>query len=631
MDGMNGEPGPLNEPPALTSLQPTWGSALTQVTIHGSGFATTAGDNHVTFNGHDAMVISAAADTLVVSPNVAVDAETDAVVNVEVANQVSNGLAFDLVPSGTARASGGAYLTLPSGAVVVGGKLYIAGGYGRARNSGLYVQAADGSISQVFGASPLEIDVSGTPVTVYDGPIALATDGTYVFYATALGDVYRFDPSNNTKVKLFAAGPGGQDDFPRATSLLVDGPFVLVLERHSDVVEIIDTSANTLDEVGVSDNIVSIAGNATTLFLVNGPQNRIEKIANPRTTATLTTSFITGMTNPTAAIVNGANLEIACAEGYYGATTASGGTATTLGIDASGSTAISISAGARYFARPSLGFVDRVAPSTTEVVPQAAGLLTLGLGGTRIGDTLYSVQYDANATSFVSEIKPTGETRMLAPGFAIDVIAGDAGTLIVSDCTAHTISSIDIATGIATVLLDDSDGLGCPTGLYRDASGTLFYADALNGTIGSLTAANAHNPTFATITELLPFYLEGDGTTLFVAQFGGNPGPIKAYNSSGVESTLSSGNVNPTISGLSMTDDGRLLVGRVSANGSIDEVDRTSGTVNEVGVAKTDDQLVPQGVDIPSVITSLPDGSLSVMSTYTVGQFADIGFVTIAP
>ena len=108
MTGSDGPPGPITDPPALAALSPRWGSANTHVTITGTGFSTTAADNHVFFDGNVATVLTATATQLVVTPDVATDTSEDVVVSVEVANQVSNGLAFELVASGSAR-----YLDIP--------------------------------------------------------------------------------------------------------------------------------------------------------------------------------------------------------------------------------------------------------------------------------------------------------------------------------------------------------------------------------------------------------------------------------------------------------------------------------------------------------------------------------------
>lgn len=477
MNGADGPAGPLAEPPSLSSLSPAWGSGLTRVTINGASFAATPADNHVTFNGHPAMVISATPTTLVVEPNVAVSEATPSVVNVEVGNQVSNGLVFELVPSGTSRPSLHSFPTAPTAAVVLGGKLYVAAGEGRLRSSGLYVQDATGAVKRVFGAERIQIDIGNGAQAVYDGPVGLASDGTYLYYSTALGAAFRYDPATGTRLKLLAApqASSGDNDFPRGGGIVVDGSVVLVHQPNLNRVAIADRTTNTLTILNVADQVTNIAGNAATLFLTNKVNNRIDKVVDPRVGQTLTTSWITGVNNPTAVVVRNTDLLIACDQGLYSAPVATGGTATSLNINGLGSTGLSLDNGDIYLAKPSRSIVQRVPNATTTATTIVAGLLQFSLGSALIGDTLYIETLASDG--WILEVKPDGTTRVLAIGQAIDVVAGATGELIVSDCVAHTISSINLTTGAATVLLSASDGLACPTGLHRDANGTLYYAD----------------------------------------------------------------------------------------------------------------------------------------------------------
>jgi hypothetical protein len=392
----------------------------------------------------------------------------------------------------------------------------------------------------------------------------------------------------------------------------------------------IDLIAKTAQEISVGDSIVGIAGTSSALFLVDKTNNRIGKVANPATAPSLTAAFITGVNNPTAAVVVGANLDVACDQGLYTSTVASGGVATTLNINGSYASNLSQDNGTLYITRSAPGIVSKVAPATTTVVPVASGLYTLALGAATVGANRYLSTFSGGDAALI-ELRPDGGTRLLATGLPIDVVPGPNGSLITNDCTGHTISQIDIATGTPTVLLDSGDGVGCPAGMAVDASGTLFYADAVTGKIASLTSANVHTPNFATFSGITPFFLESIGTNLYAAQIAAVPSPIKAYSAAGIESTLVPSAINASESSLHATADGRLLVAHISGLGTVEEADLTTGTLSEVGTTKLDEQTTLGATIVPSVLDTLPDGTVIVQTTYTAGPAVDIRVVAIAP
>lgn len=130
--------------PNITSLSSGNGQIGTAITINGTGFDTTAGNNTVKFNGVNATVNTATTTQL----NVTIPTAANGNVTNQVGTQTSNGLAFNVRPTVT--------LTAPTAAAIINGN-----------------------------ASPLAATVvSGNPVTQVEffyGAVSIGVDNTFPY------------------------------------------------------------------------------------------------------------------------------------------------------------------------------------------------------------------------------------------------------------------------------------------------------------------------------------------------------------------------------------------------------------------------------------------------------------------
>jgi hypothetical protein len=551
--GDQGDPGPITDPPWLASLSPSWGSAVTQVTITGENFSTTAADNRVTFNGYDANVISATATELVVEPNVATEEAMTAIVAVEVANQASNGLPFELVPSGTARLDRAGLMTSPSGVVGLGTDLYVAAGNIFGPDSGLYKVDSSGVITQVLQAELFPIPIGNGGRQAYDGPLAVATDGTDIYYTTALGGVRRYQVSDGTVHEVLATSLGGGNAFPARTGLTFDSSGVLyVLDRNlggtGGVIRVntngtTDTFSDAAFDGGGNPGAFGITSDGTDLFVTNEVDGVVVKVTSPGSTFTIVDNFATGATNPRGIAVVGSDVVVSNDDGSLGsAPAASGGALSNFGhadgyvYPAEGMW--TNSSGDLYMAQVESSAVRRLASGQTVAELVAAGV-RIHFGSAQIGANWYFTSIglglfsDGPPPSFagapdgaVLEVRPDGTSRVVYTStFPAGVAVSGANELTVSDCFESRIFTLDVTTAATNDLLTSSDGLSCPAGLYLDSNADLYYVNTQIGgsspsTIGQLTSGGSNNASFVTGLPPSSVHLVVAGNAFVVAMIG---------------------------------------------------------------------------------------------------------------
>lgn len=598
--GEQGLPGPIAEPPEIASIFPTWGSGRTQVTLTGAHFSSTAADNKVFFNGMPAAVLSASETELVVRPDVAVFQAQGAAVSVEVAHQVSNAMAFTLVPSGTARALDLPLPTAPMGAVeFVSGELYLSGGTFASPAAGLYRRAVDGTVTRVWAAPFVDWNQGSGAQRVYDTPVALATDGDDVYFTTALGHLRRYERATGAVLEVMAPDRNatGTSRFPRLTGLRVDGAGnVFVVDReysptgsapYGAVHRVAPDGAVTTSWDALLDGAWGIASDGVALYVSTESDSGVGGITR--------LAISTGAPTYESLHVplDGARGIHADSDRLY-VSTRDGTVHTLLTTDTSttvfrqlGYQASQINFGgsgtAMLFSAPTASAVLRVATSAAA----APELLVVGarptLGTVQRGGTWYFAAVGPAAMgsggpvdlgfddSALLEVAPDGISRIVATGrfFTGLAVSADGATLAVSDCLGSVVTGLDTA-GQRTALVQSSDGLKCPGGLAFTPAGDLLYANldmATEGAptvLGRRTAAGVVTGDFVTGLPPMTLHVAITGNRVMAGTAPGRDGEIWwAYAASGGAATRE---VGPPLLGelmaMNATAGGRLFVVR---------------------------------------------------------------------
>lgn len=648
--GEPGEPGPLSDPPRLLALSPAWGSAATHVTIAGDGFSSTASENRVTFNGYLATVISASPTELVVEPSVDTADELLAVVNVEVAKQVSNGLTFDLVPSWTARATPQALPTAPTAVVGVGDDLYVAAGNMRSPTSGLYRVDADGVVSLLVRAELVSLPVGGGgSARLRDGPIALATDGTDVYYVTTLGSVMKYVVADGGIEQVLApsfGGPGGEP--PVRTGVAFDSAgFMYVVDRSlqgtGGIIRIeADGTTQAMTDPAFGDGsaaeIVGIASDGTDLFISDMVDQVIIKVTNPETSFDVTDNFATGAAEPIGIAVLGNQVVVSNTDGSLRSADKSSGGALAVFGDADGyvyrAEGLWTDGADLYMAQSASSAVRRIAGGSTDAELVAVGE-RLQFGSVRVGDTWYfsgvgfglfgGPMSAAAPDGAILQVNPDGTSQILARGrFPTGMVASGAGELTVSDCFEQRIYTLDLESGDRADRLTAADGLTCPAALYENGAGDLFYTNAdipgpSPSTIGRLTSGGANQVDYVTGLPPGTITMAVSGTTAFATWIGGGmENGTDVYtadlSSGGVADLLVPAARAGSVSALGVSPSGALLGYRFGL-GDLVEIDPADGAVSMLG-----NTWLPGGIG--------PGEGGAMAATFSLG-FLDDGTVVV--
>ncbi len=546
-EGPQGVPGPLTDPVVITEVSPAWGSWRSQVRIHAENLRADAADHRVLFDGLMAPVVAVGSDFLDVTPPAReLEGPLQVVVNVEAGSQVSNGAGFLQVPSGTAGAMAVALPTRPHDAVELGTAVFVAAYVPAAPTGGLFRVDEQGWAERVW-APPWThvgaIDVS-VPEAIYDGPTALATDGSVVYVATTLGSVLRYDPGAGWIDEVLAWSPLDVDlqSLPAIPGLAMAGEHLAVVFR--DTVFLLDPDTGErpyeLDLPGARD----VAWDGGTLYAT--AETSIVAVEDPAGTPNRILDWATageqlhGLTVVDTDVIAGGGsgqlygrarhaigaddsgpLNVAYhAEGY---------TYPCQGLAATASNDLLV-------AQPDASAVRRIRAGETNASTLAVGF-RVHFGAARmndrwfftsVGDGMFGSGPDYASSAIqdgaVIELAADGRSRVVVEQRFPAGILVDGSELLVSDCFASRIDRVDPDSGVVNNVLDQDDGLLCPGGMVLEI-GTLYYANATipelgggEGFVGRLPASGANEPNWATgLPELAVYLTQSSGTLISMA------------------------------------------------------------------------------------------------------------------
>jgi len=509
---------PDHPPPRIESVSPSWGSSLTQVTLTGQNFSSTAADNRVTFDGVPATVLSASATQLVVLPAQAVSSARPSAVSVEVQHQVSNTASFELVPSGTVRKMN-ARLILPRSVVRMGTDLYVTSGYLEgSQTAGLYKITPDGRVIRVLSALPDN----------RDAPHALTTDGTDIYFTTRSRAVRRYHVATGQVSDVVAPIPLGPSEVSPSSWTLPgiartpNGYFFVVdlsvgfswgVQRISPSGQVTDMSPlglSTARDIVAdgTDVFVALSYSASYVVRISNAEGAysLTHFASPPNQNALYSLAIVG--NQLVAGTAGAENILLSVDKSTGGTLAPYGNPAGYGSTFAGMWGTP--QGELYIAQPQDGAVRRLmGPTDTTTTLMGAGR-RLAMGIVRMNGRTYVSGLSTSVfppqpprgiqNGTLAEFSADGSGRLLATGGQFrGLVAWPGGRLAVSDCRASRIFTLDPATGSTSNLLTAADGLTCPTGLVTGPEGELFYIDSTpsGSTIGRYTS-QGNNRTFVT-------------------------------------------------------------------------------------------------------------------------------------
>jgi hypothetical protein len=515
MMGSDGPPGPITDPPALTSLAPRWGSANTRVSINGTGFSATPGENHVFFDGRPATVVTATATQLVVTPDVAVDAATDVVVNVEVSNQFSNGLFFELVAPGTARGLDVQLPSAPTGVAAIGTDIYIAAGLGGTARTGGLFKLSNGVVTQLIEGKLVKVQVGPNVVDVMDVPLAITSSGGNLFYTTTFGAIRKYTVATGVVTDVISVPSPGNMPFPQRTGITADGAGTLYIVDRSAPGIISFTTAGQIGllQDALLNDVYGVASDGTDLFVTNPTTSRVIKVAAP-TTAPVYSIVATdaGGGDLKGVAVVGANVIASDELGGLLSTpkTATAGALADFG-DPTGyiheATGLAVVGTDLIMAQPANGAVRRKPAASPDATIVSTGV-RFSLAQVELGGKWYDSNCSVallggpsldQSDCAITEIDPAGTTRVLTTAaFPLGLVASGAAQLTVSDAFEQRIYTLDIANGAQTDLLDSTDLLTVlPLGLARDANALYYVGSGGSRTIGKL-AGTTHTAGFVT-------------------------------------------------------------------------------------------------------------------------------------
>ncbi len=272
----------VNPKPSITSINPSIGPANTTVTIIGTNFSTTLGDNTVTINNKRALVTTATATQLTVT--VAVSSGTGAIA-VDVGGQIATGPVFTyqkvytvttLAGSGSFGNADGAGTSAsfshPTGVTVdVQGNIYVA-------------DRGNNSIRKITPGG-----IVSTIATGFNSQAGIAMDGFGNLFVTDQGDNLILGITGSGVVSTIAGTgfPGNNDD-ASATKSSFNSPTGIVTDSFGNLY-IADTQNNSIRKI-ISGPTVSTLQNTDNnlpyglvldsqgnLFITNGGTNKITK------------------------------------------------------------------------------------------------------------------------------------------------------------------------------------------------------------------------------------------------------------------------------------------------------------------------------------------------------------------
>jgi hypothetical protein len=478
----------------------------TTVTLVGQNFASLPADNRVTFDGVLATVVSASANQLVVKPGRPAAQARWVAVSVEVAQQTSNAMTFELVPSGTPRLEQAPLIITPSGVVRVGADLYVASQGFLNSSGGLYRVEPDGRTTRVVGSR--FIPHRDPSQSRYDAPQFLTSDGTNIWFTTPAGAVRRYHVATGT-VSEVARLSGPLNGITRSP-----GGFLFISESGLRIHRLSPTGELTTLSEQALEGAFGLVADGSDVFVASTQQDGVIRIANAEGAYTVTPNFATSPWRGVALTVMGGKLVRGSYEGrLFAADRNTGGTMEPfLDPEGYGGFIYSLWAdaeGSLFIAQPTPSAIRKIASGDTAATLAAAGF-RMTSATVRLNSRWYfaGVGFPSNlpipaglSDGTVVELSDNGVSRIVARGGDIRglVSLGD-GRLALSDCKGRKISALNPQTGERSDLLTAADGLSCPVGLASGAGGTLFYVDVkeAGAVVGRRSAQGVHVPAFVT-------------------------------------------------------------------------------------------------------------------------------------
>ncbi|MBI3181382.1 MAG: IPT/TIG domain-containing protein [Myxococcales bacterium] len=634
--GVEGPAGPLSSPPRIESVSPEWGSNKTEVTLTGQSFSATPDQNRVTFDGVEATMVSATSTQLVVRPGAPVAYPRPVAISVEVAKQVSNAVAFWLVPSGTPRAEPAALPTSPTAGVLVGADLYLAAG-GFSSSAGLYRVESSGRTTRVVRAASLSfVPQGGGPSQLFDVPLALATDGTEVYFTSAFGSVRRYKPSTGAVSEVLGPQQGGGGPNWPPLSGIARGPtgFLYVVDRNlgggqGGLLRLSPTGQLTAITDPALAGAFGVAADGTDVFVSIEGAGTVAKLADASGTYSVTGAFATGAVSPQGIAISGGKVIVSSDDGRLRSADRATGGAMAVHLDANGYTyqARGLHAPANgdlFLAQPDSSAVRKITSLGNAATIVSAGIRiafgTLRMNGrwyfAGVGGALFSGG-PAAGDGTILELAQDGSSRVLAVGdLPIGLAQTPSSRLAVSDCLGRKIYVLDPSNGTSSDLLTSADGLTCPAGLAYNTAGDLFYVNTVLGgpgvtTIGKRTSAGVNTLSFSTGLPPGTLHLARSGGKLLTLGLGpGGNFPIFSADeqTAGTATELVPGTAVSSGSALASSPTGEVYLLRFG--GEILKLDPQSGTLSRFGTSLTQ-PIGGQGPQSMSFsIGFKPDGTL---------------------
>lgn len=687
--GEPGDPGPITDPVVITDLTPSWGSYRTHVTLSGEHLGTAPAGHRVLVDGLDATIVEADGSELVFTPPevVGLDAARDVVVSVLKDEQMSNAAAFELVPSGTPGLSDWNLPSEPFDSVAVGDELYVSSFVIGGQAGGLYRVDADGWTERVWTPPAIDLGILADlwgeglwPGALYDAPTALASDGTYVYMATTLGAILRYDPTTDATTELlWSMYDVHLDQLPLITGLDVDAAGnlyyserpTLSVKRLSPDGDI-DTLFRQYDSWGRPE-IWDVAIEGDSLYAsiaVRYGGGGVTVVEQPAADEPTVLPYWALDEVPLYGLTVSKGLVIASDDEGYLVSSAEH----VVGNEDGGSMSEYLHEGGYRYRCDGLDhnadgdlLLAQRASSAVRVIPARgvdAELVSAGLrihfgsawmdGSlylTSIGQGVFEVgplfEGDGIQDGAVLEVAADGRSRVVnEQRFAAGIVPTGDGQLYVSDCFDSRIDKLDPATGAATEVLGADDGLLCPGSLLIDDAGTLLYAnagipemDATESTIGQLLAGGAHDPAFVTDLPMMAVYVTRIDDVLYASPLGvgeeipGTPVYSADALAGGQAEVLVTGPAAGRLMSLAASPVTDTLYAQRFPRGELVEIDPASGAVRHFG--STDVGNVPpvffEGEGEGGVVAGGFTMAFQPDGTFVVPDWGQLEMVMVAP
>ena len=502
--GVQGPPGAQPAVPRIESVSPPVGDTHNVVSILGTGFDATLGNDVVFFGGVQASVVSASATKLVVTPPTTIGSGFQPVVVAGTDGTVSDAVGFTVVDGGS----------------LVGNQTAMPGVPGRA------IALADGRIAiPDANAGVAVVDTAGVVRTLARGhgliaPRHLAlrpADGALVAFDTFAQAVFRVSTSTGDVTVLRANAPylAGAWDTAGNLFAIVDGG------TQVDEVAANGTLVSPYSTLPAGETAVDIAAIGSTVYLAMG--GTVAEIGQlPATAGTPPTVLaVAGVTSVHSLSASGATL---IAGGTFVATNSQEGviqvgnlggvpTVTALTNDAAGAgrygrvdaAVLVAQSGALLISDGITGAVETLLGSTLTV---RAGSVASPTSSLRLaGATFVSAFHGQYEPGWISRVADDGTVSLLAQGDFAELAAGDdATTLTAVRPVDADVANVTLATG-AVASRFDASAITAPSALARDLNGNFYVSSPTATSIAKFDSAGTLvSPTWSSAAAVASLY-----------------------------------------------------------------------------------------------------------------------------